>query len=52
MLQTLVSLYRRAVRLLPASRLATASTPLDPLERLRRHGGGLPLMIELSRTGW
>ena len=51
--RVLASLSRLATRLLPRRRLTNAaSTPLDPVERLQRHGSGLPVMLEFARTGW
>lgn len=49
----LSTLARLANRLLPRLHLgAAAPTPLDPVERLQRHGSELPLMLAFARTGW
>jgi hypothetical protein len=55
MLTNVLAFLSRLVTLpLPRTRLvgSSAPVPLDPIERLQRHGGGLPLMIEFARTGW
>jgi hypothetical protein len=49
----LAALTRLLTSLLPRPRLPGASPmPLDPVERVQRHGGGLPVMLEFARIGW
>jgi hypothetical protein len=53
LMRMLASLQRIVTSLLPRMRLASAApTPLDPIERLQQHGGGLGVMLEFARSGW
>jgi hypothetical protein len=52
LLNALTWLARLATRL-PRARLpGAAPVPLDPIERVQRNGGGLPVLLEFARPAW